>query len=142
MSQTCEPLEVKGCRRWRLPAIADGRGRLTIAELAELPFPVQRIFFISHVPAEAIRGNDAQRTGRELLVAISGSMSVSLDDGARRQEVPLRERESGLLIGPKVWHVVSRFSPSAVLAVLASHPYDEADHIRDYAEFLAIASTR
>jgi hypothetical protein len=140
MPSSSESIEVNGCRWWRFPTIADSRGHLTIAELAATPFPVRRIFFISDVPAGQTRGNDAQRTGEELLLAISGSMLATIEDGTRRQEIMLRHCNVGLVIAPKVWHVVSHFSEGAVLAVLASIPYDEADHIRDYAEFLSIAA--
>jgi hypothetical protein len=66
-------------------------------------------------------------------------MVATVDDGTRRQEIVLQHRDVGLVIAPKIWHAVSRFTANAVLAVLASNPYDETDHIRDYAEFLSIA---
>ncbi len=140
MPSPSAPLEVKGCRLWRFPTIADLRGRLTVAELAAMPFPVRRVFFVSGVPANQTRGNDARRAGEELLLALNGSMLVTLDDGRCKQDIMLRHGEVGLVVAPKTWCVLSRFSEGAVLAVFASHPYDEADQIRDYAEFRSIAA--
>jgi len=125
---------------WQLPTITDVRGHLIVAELAAMPFPVQRLFFITDVPAGGTRGHDAQRASQELLLAVSGSMSVTLDDGRRKQDIMLSGRGEGLFVAPRTWCVLSRFSPGAVLAVFASHPYDESDQIRDYAEFLSIVA--
>jgi WxcM-like protein len=113
---------------------------LTVAELAAMPFPVRRLFFISDVPADETRGHDAQRATQELLLALNGSMLVTLDDGTRKQDLTLSGRGEGIFVAPKTWCVLSRFSPGAVLVVFASHPYDEADQIRDYAEFLSIVA--
>jgi hypothetical protein len=135
-----EPLDVNGCRTWLFHSIADVRGRLTMAEVATMPFPVQRIFFISGVPTGQTRGHDAQRAGEELLLAVSGSVLVTLDDGTRKQDIMLRRCNEGLVVAPKTWCVLSSFSEGAVLAVFASLPFDEGDQIRDYAEFLSIAA--
>jgi hypothetical protein len=132
--------EVARCRLCRFPAIADGRGHLTVAEFGAMPFPVRRVFFISEVPPGEIRGGHAQISCMELLLPVRGSVVVTVDDGRRRQDILLRDRNVGLVIAPKTWCVLSRFSEGAVLAVFASHPHDEADKIRDYVEFLAIAS--
>jgi UDP-2-acetamido-3-amino-2,3-dideoxy-glucuronate N-acetyltransferase len=105
-----------------------------------MPFAVRRIFFISGVPTDQTRGHDAHRASEGLLLAISGSMLVTLDDGMRKQGIMLQHRDVGLVVAPKTWCVLSRFSEGAVLAVFASHPYDEADQIRDYAEFRSIAA--
>jgi UDP-2-acetamido-3-amino-2,3-dideoxy-glucuronate N-acetyltransferase len=132
--------EVARCRLCRFPAIADGRGHLTVAEFAEMPFPVRRVFFISGVPPGETRGDHAQRTCVELLLPVNGSVVVTIDDGRRKQDILLQDRNVGLVIAPKTWCVLGRFSEGAVLAVFASHPHEEADKIRDYAEFLTIAS--
>jgi UDP-2-acetamido-3-amino-2,3-dideoxy-glucuronate N-acetyltransferase len=132
--------EVAQCCLCRFPAIADGRGHLMVAEFAEMSFPVRRVFFISGVPPGETRGDHAQRTCVELLLPVNGSVVVTVDDGRRKQDILLQDRNVGLVIAPKTWCVLSRFSAGAVLAVFASHPHDEADKIRDYAEFLAIAS--
>jgi dTDP-4-dehydrorhamnose 3,5-epimerase-like enzyme len=137
MSNEPDSLKVKACRLWRLPTFVDARGRLTSAELDALPFAVRRIAFISGVPAGQTRGAHAHRVCQEFLLAVTGTVSITLDDGACKQDVVLQDAGLGLVVAPKVWNVLDRFSEGAVLAVLASDPYDAADYIKDYDEFLA-----
>lgn len=134
-----EPLTVAGCRFWQFPTFADQRGNLTVADFATMSFPVRRMFYISQVPEGQTRANHAQRESKELLLAITGTVSVLIDDGRNRQSIVLWRRNVGLLIAPKTWCSLSHFSKDAVLAVFASHPYDVADQVADYDEFLSIA---
>jgi dTDP-4-dehydrorhamnose 3,5-epimerase-like enzyme len=134
-----EPLTVAGCRFWQFPTFADQRGYLTVADFATMSFPVRRVFYISQVPEGQTRANHAQRESKELLLAITGTVSVLIDDGRNRQSIVLWRRNVGLLIAPKTWCSLSHFSKDAVLAVFASHPYDVADQVADYDEFLSIA---
>jgi hypothetical protein len=142
MHNASESIDVSGCRFWRFPTSADARGELTVAEFAAMPFAVRRIFFISHVPPDQTRGEDAEKIGDKLLLAINGSMVVTIDDGARKQTIPLRDPSAGVLIPSKTWCAIGGFSEGAVLAVFASLPYDEANQIRDYAEFLSLAKQK
>ncbi len=135
LTNISETLEIDRCRLWRLPTIVDLRGQLVVTELAALPFPVHRFFFVSRVPANESRGHHAHKSGDELLFAIKGSVAVSLDDGARRAEIILQDPSLGLVIGPMVWCVQSRFSDDAILGAFASQPYDAGDYLRDYAGF-------
>src|SRR5262249_31461839 len=99
MLDTLEPLEVAGCQLWRFPTFADPRGHLTVAELAAMPFPVRRVFFVSGVPRNQTRGNDAQRSCKELLLALSGSIVATVEDGRRKQDIVLLpHRNVGLVI--------------------------------------------
>jgi len=134
-----EPLTVAGCRFWQFPTFADQRGNLTVADFATMSFPVRRVFYISQVPEGQTRANHAQRESKELLLAITGTVSVLIDDGRSRQSIVLWRRNVGLLIAPKTWCSLSHFSKDAVLAVFASHPYDVADQVADYDEFLSIS---
>jgi dTDP-4-dehydrorhamnose 3,5-epimerase-like enzyme len=134
-----EPLTVAGCRFWQFPTFADQRGYLTVADFATMSFPVRRVFYISQVPEGQTRANHAQRESKELLLAITGTVSVLIDDGRSRQSIVLWRRNVGLLIAPKTWCSLSHFSKDAVLAVFASHPYDVADQVADYDEFLSIS---
>lgn len=134
------PLAITRCRLWKLPTIVDARGQLVVAELAAMPFPVKRVFFVSRVPINESRGCKAHKFGTELLIAISGNVAVAIEDGARRTEVILRDPGLGLVVGPMIWSVLSRFSEDAVLAVFASHPYDAADDIHDYALFRSMVA--
>jgi dTDP-4-dehydrorhamnose 3,5-epimerase-like enzyme len=128
---------VAGCEWWQFPDFVDSRGRLSVADFATAPFKVRRVFFISEVPAGQIRGNHAQKTGKQIMVALSGSILASVDDGRSKQEITLNKGNIGLFIRPKIWCTLSHFSAGAVLAVFASHPYDQTDQIHDYAEFLS-----
>jgi len=135
-----ERVEVDRCRLWKLPTIVDSRGQLVVAELAAMPFPVKRVFFVSRVPANESRGRKAHKSDTELLIAIGGSVAVALDDGARRTELILRDPGLGLVIGPRIWCVQSRFSEDAILGVFASNPYNADDEIRDYALFRSMVA--
>ena len=134
-----EPVTVSGCRFWQFPTFADRRGNLTLADLATMSFPVRRMFYISQVPEGQTRANHAQRESEQLLLAVTGSVSVMIDDGRNKQTIVLRRHNVGLLIAPKTWCSLSQFSSDAVLAVFASHAYDAADQIADYDEFLSIS---
>lgn len=131
-------LTVTGCTLVRLPVFNDLRGDLMVAEFEkDLPFVPKRLFFVYGVPNDRVRGEHAHRKCTQLLVAVNGSLAVVVDNGVRRQEVRLDTTSIGLLIPPLVWGIQYRFSADAVLAVLASHPYDAKEYIRDYNEFLS-----
>lgn len=119
----------------------DLRGRLSALEFGEdLSWAPKRFFVVSAVPSAEVRGEHAHRECAQLLIALSGSVTVLVDDGARRQEIVLDDPGVALHIPPMVWGTQYRYSSDAVLGVLASHPYDPADYIRTYEEFL-VAST-
>ncbi len=104
----------------------------------------RRVFFVSEVPGREVRGEHAHRRCQQFLVCAHGSLSVIVDDGRERKEVLLDTPAIGLYLPPMVWSVQYRFSPDATLAVFASDPYDAADYVRDYEEFLGLvgASSR
>jgi hypothetical protein len=135
-----QQLTVTGCQWWQFPDFVDSRGHLSVADLATTPFRVRRVFFISEVPTDQVRGDHAQKTGKQILVAVSGSIVATIDDGRSKQEFTLNKGNIGLFIQPKIWCTLSHFSAGAVLAVFASHPYDRADQIHDYAEFLSVVA--
>ena len=78
----------------------------------------------------------------QFLVCLRGSVSVVVDDGDNRQEIELNDPEFGLYLPPMVWGIQYKYSPDAMLQVLASHPYDAADYIRSYDEFARLLSER
>lgn len=132
-------LVVEGCTLVSLPVIKDLRGELMVADFAcHLPFLPQRIFFVHGVPSDRVRGEHAHRECSQLLVALSGALSVVVDDGEYRQEIRLDAPGVGLLIPPRVWGIQYRFTPDAILSVFASHPYDAEEYIRDYDEFMQL----
>jgi len=122
-----------------LPKIQDARGLLSFAEIEGfLPFAVARYFLVYGVPNRQIRGEHAHRQLHQFLVCVSGSCSVRIFDGQNSDEVRLHRPELGLHVPPMVWTTQYKFSPDAVLLVLASDVYQEADYIRDPEEYLGV----
>lgn len=130
---------VKGVALHTLHQALDMRGTLTVAEFGkDVPFTAQRCFLVHDVPSVEVRGEHAHHRCAQFLIAIKGSLRVVVDDGAHREEFILDDPRSGLLLPPLTWGIQYRYSADAVLLVLASHPYDPDDYIRDYDEFLAL----
>ncbi|MCA3284177.1 MAG: WxcM-like domain-containing protein [Roseomonas sp.] len=130
--------------RWKtfdLPKIADRRGNLTVIESeTNLPFKIERVYFIYDVPSGSVRAGHAHRQLRQLFLALSGSFTIRLEDGQRRETFMLKRPDSGLLVEPGVWREIDDFSGGAVCLVLASMHYDEADYIRSYEDFRSYAA--
>jgi hypothetical protein len=113
------------------------RGSLIAIEFgADLPFEPRRYFSVFNVPSAEVRGGHAHRVCHQLLACVHGSLVVLVDDGTRREEVVLDDPRVGLYIPPLVWASQFGYSTDTVLTVLASHPYDAADYVRDYEAFL------
>lgn len=129
-----------GARLVRLGTFTDDRGTLHVAPHGDedLPFPVERVFVITGVPAGGTRGEHASRTTHELLIATSGCVAVELDDGDARATVVLDRPDVALHIPPLVWNV-EVYGSGAVLTVLASNRFDPADHIEDHDELRLLA---
>lgn len=120
-----------------LPKIADPRGNLTFAEsIKHVPFDIKRVYWTYDVPAGESRGGHAHKNLRQLIIAVSGSFTVNLTDGERKESFLLNRPYVGLLVTPGIWRTLDDFSSGAVCLVLASELYDESDYIRDYDEFL------
>lgn len=129
---------VKGVRLHTLREVKDTRGDLCVAEVGpDLPFAVRRSFFVYNVPSAELRGEHAHRRCAQFLMAVKGSLRVTADDGVRRETFQLDRPNLGLYLPPMVWGIQDRYSPDAVLMVLASDLYDPTDYIRDYPQFLA-----
>ncbi|MBO4811899.1 MAG: WxcM-like domain-containing protein [Prevotella sp.] len=120
-----------------LPKITDPRGNLTFAEGdGHVPFAVKRVYWVYDVPAGESRGGHAHKRLRQLVVALSGSFHVTLDNGRERATVLLNHPWQALLIETNTWRTLDDFSSGAVCLVLASEHYEEDDYIYDYDEFL------
>lgn len=140
--ENASPL-VGGATLHHLPRITDHRGNLSFAELNQsLPFPASRYFLVFGVPSREIRGEHAHRTLHQYMVAVHGSCSVRLFDGERSDEILLDRPECALHVPPMVWTTQYRYSPDAVLLVLASDVYCEQDYIRDFDEYQAMVVPR
>lgn len=135
MARSPDPREAAELLPLRL--IVDGRGRLLpLEEQVDVPFPIRRVYFLLDAPPGTSRGFHTHRRLEQLLVCLSGSCRVVLDDGDWRREYVLDGPTHGLPIGPMVWREIHDFAPGTVVAVLASAPHDEDDYIRSYDEFL------
>jgi hypothetical protein len=126
-------LTVRGDARGSLVALEGGR---------DLPFAIARVYYVFGTTAGVDRGRHAHHHLRQLAVAVAGSCTMLLDDGRQRVSVRLDNPATGLTMGPMIWREMTDFSPDCVLLVLADAVYDEADYMRDYDDFLAIAAFR
>lgn len=128
--------QVAGVSLHRMPRVVDIRGSLTVGEFdRSIPFQVKRYFIVFDVPSVETRGEHAHRVCHQFLICVRGSCAVVADDGTNRQEFLLDRPDVGVHLPPMVWGIQYKYSADAVLLVFASHHYDSADYIRNYAEF-------
>lgn len=120
-----------------LPKIVDARGNLSFAEGEHhVPFKIERVYWTYDVPGGECRGGHAHKQLQQLILALGGSFTVTLDDGKEKRTVLLNRPYLGLLVKPGIWRTLDDFSSGSVCLVLASEKYIEEDYIRDYDEFL------
>ena len=131
---------VYDCSLIELPRIGDRNGSITaINNLLEIPFEVNRVFYLYDIPGGESRGAHAHRECHQFLIAATGSFEVELFDGKVRRTVALNRPNIGIHIPPGIWASEVNFSSSSICLVLASHIFDENDYIRDndtYLEYL------
>lgn len=124
-----------------LTRAVDMRGNLAALEFdSQCPFTPKRLFLVHGVPNKSVRGEHAHFKCHQFLIAATGSVTVSVDDGKSRGSIVLDSPSIGLYIPPLIWGSQYQFSNDAALIVLASHNYDDADYIRDYSAYLQIVS--
>lgn len=132
---------IESCRLLNLPKIKDRGGNLTFIESKKhVDFDIKRVYYIYDVPGGAMRGGHAHKELTQLLIAISGSFDVHLDDGYQNKTFHLNRSNQGLLICPMVWRTIDNFSTSSICMVLASINYSEDDYYRDYSQFAKAAT--
>ena len=120
-----------------LPKFLDSRGNLSFAEeYGQVPFRIERTYWIYDVPGGEKRGGHAYRENREFIIALSGSFDVVLDDGRERKTFSLNRSYYGLYVPEGLWREMDNFSTNSLALVLASTPYSLEDYIYDYSEFL------
>jgi dTDP-4-dehydrorhamnose 3,5-epimerase-like enzyme len=121
----------------QLPKIFDERGNLSfIEEEKHIPFVIERVYWIYDVPGGQVRGGHAFKKQQELIVALSGSFDVAIDDGKAKQYFSLNRSYYGLYIPAGLWRQMQNFSTNSLALVLSSTPYNETDYIRDHEEFI------
>lgn len=121
----------------------DRRGNLTVVEqIKDIPFNISRVYWVYDVPGGKNRGGHAHKHCRELLVAASGSFSVTLDNGYEKRTFFLNHPYQGLLINTNVWRTLDDFSSGALCLVIAEDPFSEEDYIRDYDDFIAFIKAK
>jgi dTDP-4-dehydrorhamnose 3,5-epimerase-like enzyme len=129
------------CRTLELPRIESDSGAITpVQGNVEVPFEIERVFFMYDVVAGAERGGHAHKRLEQVYVAAMGSFRVILDDGRERRSVELKQPHVGLYIPPMVWTELVDFASGTIVVVLASLHYEEAEYLRDYDEFRARAT--
>jgi len=116
---------------------SDRKGNLTVVENNKtVPFDVKRVYYLYDVPGGESRGGHAHKELSQLIMAASGSFTVTIDDGNVKRSFILNRPYQGLYLVPGIWRTLEDFSSGAVCLVLASHRYDEGDYIRDYNNFI------
>lgn len=133
-------MSLEDCRIIDLPKIQDHRGNLTFIESGRhIPFDIKRTYYLYDVPGGASRAAHGHRKLQQLMIAMSGSFDVTLDDGREKRRFHLNRSYNGLYIPPMMWRDLDNFSSNSVCMVLASDFYDEADYFRNYEDFIAAA---
>jgi dTDP-4-dehydrorhamnose 3,5-epimerase-like enzyme len=127
---------VLGIQLLKIPVVEDTRGNLAFIQKDFLPFEFKRVYYLFDVPSSAYRGGHSHIVQQELLIALSGSFEVVVQDGLVKKSFILNKPNMGLLIPIGIWRELQNFSSGAVCLVLASDVFEEADYIRDFDAFL------
>jgi len=129
---------IEPIRLINLPKHEDPRGNLSfIEEFKQIPFKIERTYWIYDVPGGQVRGGHAFKEQQELIVALSGSFDVVVDDGKEKKIFSLNRSYYGLYLPAGLWRQMQNFSTNSLALVLSSTHYNEDDYIYDYDEFLA-----
>lgn len=125
------------CRIIELPKIHEPRGNLSFVESNNhIPFGIERVYYVYDVPGGSDRGGHAHKGLHQLIIAMSGSFDITLDDGKDKKKFHLARSYYGLYVCPMIWREIDNFSSGSVLMVLASNKYSEDDYYRNYEDFM------
>ncbi|MBS0200379.1 MAG: WxcM-like domain-containing protein [Proteobacteria bacterium] len=132
-------MSLQHCKIIDLPKVEDPRGNLTFIEAGQqAPFDIRRVYYLYDVPGGSQRGGHAHKALHQLLIAMSGSFDITLDDGKTRFKYHLNRSYYGLYIPPMIWREIDNFSSGSVCLVLASEHFSEDDYYRDYSHFQSV----
>jgi dTDP-4-dehydrorhamnose 3,5-epimerase-like enzyme len=130
-------MSLENCRLIELPKITDPRGNLTFVESQNhIPFDIKRVYYTYDVPGGTERGGHAHKELKQLIIAMSGSFDITLDDGFEKKTFHLNRCYFGLYVSSMIWRGIDNFSSGSVCMVLASEFYSEADYYREYEDFI------
>lgn len=128
---------IDDCKIIDLPMIKNPKGNLTFIEAGRhIPFDIRRVYYLYDIPGGEERGGHAHKALHQLIIAMSGSFDIRLDDGRAKKTVHMNRSYYGLYVCPMIWREIDNFSSGAVCMALASELYDEADYYRDYRQFI------
>ncbi len=136
-------MQLNSAKLLELPKISDPRGNLSFVEAGvHIPFDIKRIYYLYDVPGGADRGGHAHKNLHQLIIAISGSFDIALDDGHHKKLFHLNRSYIGLYVPPMLWRDLNNFSSGGVCMVLASEYYSRDDYIYDYKQFQSAAMVK
>ncbi|WP_422107703.1 sugar 3,4-ketoisomerase [Winogradskyella sp.] len=118
-----------------IPKVHDKRGSLAVIERDIIPFSLKRVYYLFDVPSDSYRGGHAHKEQESVIIALSGSFEVIVDDGKVKERIMLNKPTQGLYIPTNMWREIDNFSSGAVCLVLASTDYNEKEYVRDYKTF-------
>lgn len=129
-------MPINNCQIINLSVVGKEMGNLTVIEgKRDAPFDIKRIYYIYDIPEGVERGSHAHKSLHQLIIAVSGSFDIVLDDGKNKKLFHMNRSHFGLYVCPMMWRTLNNFSSGAVCLVLASEFYDEKDYIRNYTDF-------
>ncbi|MRX67431.1 WxcM-like, C-terminal [Flavobacterium resistens] len=120
----------------KIPVVEDLSGNLAFIQNGVLPFEFKRVYYLFDVPSSAFRGGHSHIEQHEVLIALSGSFVVTVNDGSQKKSYLLNKPNVGLHLPKGIWRELENFSSGAICLVLASDIFEESDYIRDYETFL------
>ena len=130
-------MALKDCKIIKLPKLSEPKGSLSFIENEKhIPFKIRRIYYLYENNSKMIRGEHAHKKLKQLVLPISGSFDITINDGHDIKKFHLNSKDSGLYLCPMIWRELSNFSSDAVCLVLASQLYDEEDYIHDFNNFI------
>lgn len=116
--------------------VQEDASQTTVVPFQDIPFDIKRTYWTYDIPEGAARGGHAHKECLEIIIAVSGSFTVTLDDGEKKQTFLLNRPDQGLLVNTGIWRTLQEFTANSVCFVLASELYDEDDYIYEYEDYL------